>query len=107
MNARTTADPHCSFCNKKQMDVLTLIAGPTARICNECIDICNDIVRGLTGSEVGGLEVFQSRHSGPLVRCRFCMAVFPEDKTLVIADRARLCTACVDIMRQHLGREKG
>jgi len=35
----------CSFCGKSQEDVKKLIAGPTVYICNECIDLCNEIVR--------------------------------------------------------------
>lgn len=34
----------CSFCGKSQFEVKKLIAGPTVFICNECIDICQDIV---------------------------------------------------------------
>src|SRR5881409_3140320 len=34
----------CSFCNKNQRDVRKLIAGPTVYICDECVDICLDII---------------------------------------------------------------
>ena len=34
----------CSFCNKSQRDVRKLIAGPTVYICDECVDICLDII---------------------------------------------------------------
>ena len=34
----------CSFCGKSQDEVKKLIAGPTVYICNECIDLCNEIV---------------------------------------------------------------
>ena len=34
----------CSFCGKNQDDVRKLIAGPTVYICDECIDLCNDII---------------------------------------------------------------
>ncbi|ADH85997.1 ATP-dependent Clp protease ATP-binding subunit ClpX [Desulfurivibrio alkaliphilus] len=34
----------CSFCGKPQSEVRKLIAGPTVYICNECIDLCNEIV---------------------------------------------------------------
>jgi ATP-dependent Clp protease ATP-binding subunit ClpX len=34
----------CSFCGKSQDEVKRLIAGPTAYICDECIDLCNDII---------------------------------------------------------------
>jgi ATP-dependent Clp protease ATP-binding subunit ClpX len=36
---------HCSFCGKSPEEVTRLIAGPTAYICDECIDLCNDILR--------------------------------------------------------------
>ena len=35
----------CSFCGKNQNEVRKLIAGPSVYICNECIDLCNDIIR--------------------------------------------------------------
>ena len=34
----------CSFCGKKQSQVKKLIAGPNIYICNECVDLCNDIL---------------------------------------------------------------
>ncbi|BBE09423.1 ATP-dependent protease ATP-binding subunit ClpX [Mycoavidus cysteinexigens] len=36
---------HCSFCGKNQHEVKKLIAGPSVFICDECIDLCNDIIR--------------------------------------------------------------
>ena len=35
---------NCSFCGKSQNDVRKLIAGPGVYVCNECIDICNEII---------------------------------------------------------------
>ena len=35
---------NCSFCGKVQDDVKKLIAGPNVYICNECVDLCNDII---------------------------------------------------------------
>ena len=37
---------HCSFCGKPQTEVEKLIAGPTGFICNECVEMCNDVVAG-------------------------------------------------------------
>ena len=34
----------CSFCGKNQEDVKKLIAGPSVYICDECVDLCNDII---------------------------------------------------------------
>lgn len=36
---------HCSFCDKSQSDVNKLIAGPNVFICNECIELCVDIIK--------------------------------------------------------------
>jgi ATP-dependent Clp protease ATP-binding subunit ClpX len=36
---------YCSFCGKSQHEVKKLIAGPSVFICNECVDLCNEIVR--------------------------------------------------------------
>ncbi|HBI24273.1 MAG TPA: ATP-dependent Clp protease ATP-binding subunit ClpX [Nitrospiraceae bacterium] len=38
------SDLRCSFCGKKRTEVKKLIAGPTVYICNECVDLCNDII---------------------------------------------------------------
>ncbi|MBI5192195.1 MAG: ATP-dependent Clp protease ATP-binding subunit ClpX [Nitrospirae bacterium] len=37
-------DVRCSFCGKGKAEVKKLIAGPTVYICNECVDLCNDIL---------------------------------------------------------------
>nr|VFJ52343.1 MAG: ATP-dependent Clp protease ATP-binding subunit ClpX [Candidatus Kentron sp. DK]VFJ59259.1 MAG: ATP-dependent Clp protease ATP-binding subunit ClpX [Candidatus Kentron sp. DK] len=36
---------YCSFCGKNQHEVRKLIAGPAVFICNDCVDLCNDIIR--------------------------------------------------------------
>ncbi|MBH9538326.1 ATP-dependent Clp protease ATP-binding subunit ClpX [Novosphingopyxis sp. YJ-S2-01] len=49
---------YCSFCGKSQHEVRKLIAGPTVFICDECVELCNDIIReetkgGLVGKKEG------------------------------------------------------
>ncbi len=48
--------PRCSFCGKSQSMVERLVAGPNVYICNECIDLCNDIIKdesfAASGSEM-------------------------------------------------------
>ncbi len=42
-----TASPEalcCSFCTKSQFDVVKLVAGPGVFICNECVDLCDQII---------------------------------------------------------------
>ena len=47
--SRTPSDSkstlYCSFCGKSQHEVKKLIAGPTVFICDECVDLCTDIIR--------------------------------------------------------------
>ena len=45
---------YCSFCGKSQHEVKKLIAGPSVFICDECIDLCNDIIRDETAAEPAG-----------------------------------------------------
>ena len=42
---------YCSFCGKSQHEVKKLIAGPSVFICDECIDLCNDIIRDEVAAE--------------------------------------------------------
>ncbi|MBK8149325.1 MAG: ATP-dependent Clp protease ATP-binding subunit ClpX [Acidobacteria bacterium] len=46
----------CSFCGKSQNEVKKLIAGPGVYICNECIDICNEIINDDEQAETAGLR---------------------------------------------------
>src|SRR5207244_4427720 len=41
---KTEAQLRCSFCGKGREEVRKLIAGPTVYICDECVDLCNDII---------------------------------------------------------------
>jgi ATP-dependent Clp protease ATP-binding subunit ClpX len=47
---------HCSFCGKNQNEVKKLIAGPTVFICDECIELCSDIIREEEGSAASGFD---------------------------------------------------
>ena len=44
MNTVKEALLRCSFCGKTQDEVKKIIAGPTVYICDECIDLCNEIM---------------------------------------------------------------
>ena len=50
---------YCSFCGKSQHEVKKLIAGPSVFICDECIDLCNDVIRD---------EAAQADASGTITR---------------------------------------
>ncbi len=44
-NSDSKGTLYCSFCGKSQHEVRKLIAGPTVFICDECVELCNDIIR--------------------------------------------------------------
>jgi ATP-dependent Clp protease ATP-binding subunit ClpX len=45
VNGGETKKPlHCTFCGKSQHEVRKLIAGPTVFICDECVELCMDII---------------------------------------------------------------
>jgi ATP-dependent Clp protease ATP-binding subunit ClpX len=50
---------YCSFCGKSQHEVKKLIAGPSVFICDECVDLCNDIIR----EEVQGESSLKPRNN--------------------------------------------
>src|SRR5574337_691416 len=47
---------YCSFCSKSQHEVKKLIAGPSVFICDECIDLCNEIIRDELPASIDGRE---------------------------------------------------
>ncbi len=49
----------CSFCGKTQDEVKKLVAGPTVYICNECVSLCNDILKEEDKSEPKGTSAKQ------------------------------------------------
>ncbi len=46
----------CSFCGKNQKEVTKLIAGPAVYICDECIQLCSEIIEEESGKDAGDLE---------------------------------------------------
>ncbi len=57
---------YCSFCGKSQHEVKKLIAGPSVFICDECIELCNDIIRDEAPAEGPGAKVAKSDLPAPL-----------------------------------------
>jgi ATP-dependent Clp protease ATP-binding subunit ClpX len=51
---------YCSFCGKSQHEVKKLIAGPSVFICDECIELCNDIIRDDAPAESSGAKAAKS-----------------------------------------------
>lgn len=83
----------CSFCNKSQREVKKLIAGPTCFICDECVDICLDII-----GEDAALEIREAIPTAEYVRKVL-------DRTVIGQDRAK--TVLANVLRNQVLRETG
>ena len=57
---------YCSFCGKSQHEVKKLIAGPSVFICDECIELCNDIIRDEAPAESGAARAAKSELPTPV-----------------------------------------
>jgi len=60
---------YCSFCGKSQHEVRKLIAGPSVFICDECIDLCNDIIREEASTDPGTGKAAKSDLPSPHEIC--------------------------------------
>ena len=86
--ADTAPELRCSFCNKSQRLVKRLIAGPNAHICDECVDICLDILQG--APEKASEPLVGTSHA-----CSLCNIPVAATESLSIGARGLLCRGCV------------
>jgi len=89
----------CSFCGKSQDEVRKLIAGPTVYICDECIDLCNDIIAE---------EVEQEAQEGPASSvaslntptwCGVCHLPKSAEEVVAVSELGFFCRRCIDMIR--------
>ena len=94
--AKPAAVLRCSFCNKSQRDVKKLIAGPTVYICDECVDICLDIIAEDLPQPGPTMESVPPIKAGSPADCLFC-----GDRTvpLEMPPGTVVCTSC--LLRMH------
>ena len=111
----------CSFCQKNQDLVRKLIAGPTVFICDECVQICVDIIANDAAGRGDTQEAAEARarekaermnhdHAAQPrvdldvpswhVRCPLCEMVVPTDDAIAITGRGVLCRPCVLAIRE-------
>ena len=89
----------CSFCGKAEVQVVHLIKGPGVNICNECVALCDDILRqrpqaeadlggGVTFEESFAVTAEETRHSLSTMLDRAARAVESSDPGLALELRA-------------------
>ena len=87
----------CSFCGKSQDEVRKLIAGPTVYICNECIDLCNDIIRDEADFDQPVSEnAAEPKETRQKPICALCTQPRGLTDLVHIAAGMRLCTVCLE-----------
>src|SRR5690242_4082901 len=94
----------CSFCNKSQRSVRKLVAGPNVQICDECIDICVDIVAedrkdvpspAEVPAEPPGTAAYGHLSASHLAAtCSLCHIAVPLEHTIAVHSRGVLCVGC-------------
>jgi hypothetical protein len=91
----------CSFCRKGDADVRKLIAGPQVYICDECVDVCVDILADdRRASEARAQGVLAGTAAPPAwpasdAWCAFCGNIADLPSALLIENRTLLCEHCV------------
>ena len=91
----------CSFCGKSQDEVRKLIAGPTVYICDECIDLCNDII-----AEEVEQEAQLEGPASPVALlnaptwCRVCQLPKSAEEVVAMSELGFfVCRRCLDLIR--------
>ena len=94
----------CSFCDRTEHEVSKLIAAPNVSICDECVEICNDILAGDAWRErAGGMDMDggprRERGSPDTTWCTLCRRPCAAEGTLTLEGKGILCRSCVAAVR--------
>lgn len=97
-------EPRCSFCKRSQDDVRKLIAGPNVFICDDCVQVCVDIV---ADDNLGpGIAEQLVRATTPqwssAISCTLCRMPVVLEEVVQVDGRAFLCPQCVSAIRSAL-----
>jgi len=99
----------CSFCDKGRPEIRKLIAGPAVFICNECVDVCAEIIADDRRYEREHARPGQSAPpslASDQVACSLCGKAEMRDEVLTIENRWFLCGACADAVDDALAQGK-
>ncbi len=92
----------CSFCNKSDREVRKLIAGPAVFICDECVDVCVDIIAHSveTSAPVSPEAPVPQGETWPAkVWCALCRMPLVPEEALAVPERGIVCSPCVAAVR--------
>jgi len=94
--ADDTKHSSCSFCGKNQSEVRKLVAGPSVHICDECVELCRNIV----AQEVDPGEKAKTKAAKAKAResrlCGVCMEPRETDELIFLPHAAYMCAGCLE-----------
>jgi hypothetical protein len=86
----------CSFCGKDQTEVRKLVAGPSVHICDECVELCSNIIT----EETDGGEKFEAKSAKAKAKenrlCGICMEPRETDELIFLPHAAYMCAGCLE-----------
>jgi hypothetical protein len=86
----------CSFCGKNQSEVCKLVAGPAVYICDECIELCKNIL----AEELADGEQSKSKSARADAKknglCGICMEERESDELIFLPHAAYMCAGCLE-----------
>jgi hypothetical protein len=102
------AELRCSFCAKEADHVRKLIAGPKVFICDECVEVCLDILRddrrpGGAAAPPVSSTASTWRGTTPAGFCPLCRMPLMMQDAVLIAKKGVLCRPCVADVQAALG----
>jgi ATP-dependent protease Clp ATPase subunit len=93
MTAKVEAQ--CSFCGQPQNSVKRLIQGPNVQICNECIDICNEIIADDQQVENLATNHHTETISASTLQCSFCAKHQDAATHILPVPNVYVCNECL------------
>jgi ATP-dependent protease Clp ATPase subunit len=113
-NKPSTDSSRCSFCGKSQQEVRKLIAGPEVFVCDECVALCNTIIRseGALRAWWGSLWRRRGADSGkPVPEVGLCFGCRKSrDKVtnlVTLRDGVAVCEKCVALLSDIIAEQNG
>ncbi|MBM4262888.1 MAG: hypothetical protein FJ143_11555 [Deltaproteobacteria bacterium] len=84
----------CSFCSKTQNEVRKLIAGPSVHICDECVDLCDQILvkENLKENDPPAASTEERL-------CGICMEERESDELVFLPHAAYMCVGCLEAVQ--------
>jgi len=96
----------CSFCGKSLHEVHMLVAGPTALICEECVEVCNEIIaEGCVAAEPAEPPEGAPAPAAPVL-CLVCRLARPVEDAVLVPGRGSICPTCLDDVAALVGMRR-